>query len=190
MFLCYINDFYKCTTLFTTLFADDGSCLAKNKNLLELIAYVNLELQKIANWFLSNKMAINTAKTKFILFRTHGKKVNDDICKIVFNNNEIGKFQDPLLIFPIERIHNLGTTKVFKLLGVLLDEYLSFNAHITSLCSKIAKSLFIINRAKNYLPKDALLSLYYALIHSHLSYCPTIYGNANHTSLQKLEKVQ
>ncbi len=33
-------------------------------------------------------MAINTSKTKFILFRTQGKKVNDDICKIVFNNNE------------------------------------------------------------------------------------------------------
>jgi len=190
LFLCYINDFWKCTSLFTTLFADDGTCLAKSKNLLELVNFVNNELQKIANWFLSNKMAINTSKTKFILFRTQGKKVNDEICKIVFNNNEIGKFQDPLLIFPIERIHNQGTTKVFKLLGVLLDEYLSFNAHITLLCSKIAKSLFIINRAKNYLPKDALLSLYYALIHSHLSYCTTIYGNANQTSLQKLAKVQ
>jgi len=94
-YVTYINDFCTCTSLFTTLFADDGSCLAKNKNLNELIIYVNLELQKIANWFLSNKMAINTSKTKFILFRTQGKKVDDQICKIVFNNNEIGKFQDP-----------------------------------------------------------------------------------------------
>jgi len=160
LFLCYINDFYKCTSLFTTLFADDGSCLAKNKNLHELIAYVNFELQKNANWFLSNKMAINTSKTKFILFRTQGKKVNDDICKIVFNNNEIGKIQDPLLIYPIERIHNQGAVKVFKLLGVLLDEFLSFDAHLNFLCTKISKSLYIINRAKNFLPKDALLSLY------------------------------
>ena len=190
LFLCYINDFYKCTTLFTTLFADDGSCLAKNKNLLELIAYVNLELQKIANWFLSNKMAINTSKTKFILFRTQGKKVNDDICKIVYNNNEIGKIEDPLLIYPIERIHNQGNVKVFKLLGVLLDEFLNFDAHINFLCSKISKSLYIINRAKNFLPKDALLSLYYALIHSHLSYCTTIYTSANNTSLEKLTKIQ
>jgi len=70
LFLCYINDFCNCTSLFTTLFADDGTCLAKNKNLNELIKYVNDELHKIANWFLSNKMAINTSKTKFILFRT------------------------------------------------------------------------------------------------------------------------
>ncbi len=73
-------------------------------------------------------MAINTSKTKFILFRTQGKKVDDQICNIVFNNNEIGKIQDPSLIFPIERIHNHGVTKVFKLLGILLDEYLSFTS--------------------------------------------------------------
>jgi len=168
----------------------EQGCLAKNKNLNELIIYVNLELQKIANWFLSNKMAINTSKTKFILFRTQGKKVDDQICKIVFNNNKIGKFQDPLLIFPIERIHNQGVTKVFKLLGVLLDEYLSFDAHINLLCSKISKSSYIINRAKNFLPKYALLSLYYALIHSHLAYFTSIYGNANQTNIQKLAKIQ
>jgi len=190
LFLCYINDFWKCTSLFTTLFADDGSCLAKNKNLNDLIIFVNFELQKIANWFLSNKMAINTSKTKFILFRTQGKKVDDQICNIVFNNNEIGKFQDPALIFPIERIHNHGVTKVFKLLGILLDEYLSFDAHIIYLCSKLSKSLYIINRAKNFLPNDALLSLYYALFHSHLSYCTTIFGSANQTSIQKLVKIQ
>jgi len=135
-------------------------------------------------------MAINTSKSKCILFQTKGKKVNNEICKI-FNNNEIRKFQDPLLIFPIEHIHNQGTTKVFKLLGVLLDEYLSFDAHINLLCSKISKSLYIINRAKKFLPKDALLlSLYYDLINSHLSYCTTIYGNANQTSIQKLTKKQ
>jgi len=190
LFLCYINDFHLCTTLFSTLFADDGSCLAKHKNLNDLVSYVNTELQKISNWFLSNKMAINTSKTKFILFRTKGKPVDESICKIFFNNNEIGKPENLNAIFPIERIHNAGTTKNFKLLGVLLDEYLSFDSHISQLCSKISKSLFIINRAKNFLPKDALLSLYYALVHSHLSYCTSIYGSATTTSLTKLVKIQ
>jgi len=190
LFLCYINDFHVCTTLFSTLFADDGSCLAKHKNLNDLILYVNVELQKISNWFLANKMAINTSKTKFILFRTKGKNVDDNVCKVFFNNNEIGKPEDLNLIFPIERIHNAGATKNFKLLGILLDEYLSFDSHIAQLCSKISKSLFIINRVKNFLPKDALLSLYFALVHSHLSYCTTIYGSATPTSLSKLFKIQ
>ena len=190
LFLCYINDFHICTSLFSTLFADDGSCLAKHKNLQTLVDYVNLELQKVANWFLSNKMAINTTKTKFILFRTQGKIVDANICKIVYNNNEIGTPDNPNLIFPIERIQNSGPTKNFKLLGVMLDEYLSFDSHITLLCSKIAKSLYIINRVKNLLPKESLVTLYYALIHSHLSYCTSIYGSATPTSLSKLVTLQ
>jgi len=190
LFLCYINDFFTCTSLFTTLFADDGTCLSKHKNLQTLVDYVNVELQKVANWFLSNKMAINTSKTKFILFRTHGKNVDENICKIFYNNNEIGSPIDQNLIFPIERIQNSGPTKTFKLLGILLDEYLSFDSHISLLCSKISKSLYIINRVKNTLPKDSLLNLYYALIHSHLSYCTSVYGSATTTSLSRLVIMQ
>jgi hypothetical protein len=186
LFLCYINDIYTCTTLFTSLFADDGTGLAKDKNLTNLINYVNKELQKIANWFLSNKMAVNTAKTKYIIFRTHGKTIPDNLPLVVFNSNEIGTPDNPQNIFPIERIHNHGATKTFKLLGVLLDEYLSFEPHINMLCNKVSKSLYIINRVKNILPQEALKSLYHALVHSHLSYCATIYGSANRTSLNKL----
>ncbi len=68
LFLCYINDFYSATTLFSVLFADDTTCLSKGKNLQDLLKYVKEELQKIAVWFRSNKMAVNTSKTKFIVF--------------------------------------------------------------------------------------------------------------------------
>jgi hypothetical protein len=186
LFLCYINDFYICTTLFSTLFADDGTCLAKDKNLLILINYINTELQKIANWFLSNKMAVNTTKTKYIIFRTNGKPIDETVLNVVFNSSEIGKPNNPLQIFNIERIHNAGAIKNFKLLGLYLDEYLTFDAHINMLCSKVSKSLYIINRVKNFLPLDSLLSLYHALIHSHLSYCSSIFGCANQTSITKL----
>jgi len=65
---------------------------------------MNSELQKIANWFRSNKMAINTAKTKFIVFRTRGKRINPADCNLIFNNNEIGQPEDPSLLFPIMSI--------------------------------------------------------------------------------------
>ena len=186
LFLCYINDFFKCTTLFTILFADDSTCLAKSKNQAELITYVNIELQKIANWVHSNKMAVNTTKTKFILFRSQGKSINNDLCDVVFNSNEIRQQETPAKVFRIERIHNAGTTTKFKLLGVLFNEYLSFEPHINMVCSKISKSLYIINHSKNFLPKPVLLSLYYALIHSRLSYCTSIFGCATKTALSKL----
>jgi hypothetical protein len=51
-------------------------------------------------------------------------------------------------IKPITRICNDAIEKSFKLLGVLFDEYLSFDDHIASLCSKISKSLYCLNRIK------------------------------------------
>ncbi len=68
LFLCYINDFCSASTLFSLLFADDTTGLAKGKVLSELTEYVNTEVQKIALWYRANKMAVNTSKTKFIVF--------------------------------------------------------------------------------------------------------------------------
>ncbi len=80
LFLCYNNDFYSATALFSVLFADDTTCLSKGKKLNELSEFVTSELQKIALWFRANKMAVNTSKTKFIVFRTRGKVINPDEC--------------------------------------------------------------------------------------------------------------
>jgi hypothetical protein len=186
LFLCYINDFYRATSLFTALFADDTTGLGKGKNLNLLTAYVNAELQKISNWLRSNKMAINTAKTKYIIFRTRGKRIDPADCQLVYNDNEIGAPEDPNQIYPITRIYNDGEEKSFKLLGVFFDEYLSFDDHVSSLCVKISKSLFCLHRIKNFVTNSALKSLYYAMIHSHIAYCINIYGCASATVLNKL----
>jgi len=169
LFLCYINDFWSATTLFSVLFADDTTCLAKGKILCDVTQYVNQELQKIANWFRSNKMALNTSKTKFIVFRTHGKAINPNDCNIVYNSNELGTTDDPLFITPIDRICNENDEKSFKLLGVLFDEYLSFDHHTKYLCAQISKSLYCINCVKNFIDLDSLKKLYFAMIQSKLA---------------------
>jgi hypothetical protein len=69
-------------------------------------------------------MAVNTSKTKFIVFRTWGKRIEPQDCRLLFNNNETGLPEDPALVSEITRIHNEGEEKSFKLLGVLLDKYL------------------------------------------------------------------
>ena len=186
LFLCYINDLWTATSLFSVLFADNTTCLARGKNLLDLTAFVNIELNKIANWFLSNKMAVNTAKTKFIVFHTKGKNVDPEHCKILYDANEIGTPPNPQLISPVDRIFSGGKDKSFKLLGVHFDETLSFEAHITYLCNKISVSLFTIRRVKNILPIEAMKTIYFSLIHSQLLYCINIYSSANQTKLNRL----
>jgi len=41
LFLCYINDFFSATSLFSVLFADDTMCLGQGKNLKNLTEYVH-----------------------------------------------------------------------------------------------------------------------------------------------------
>ncbi len=131
-------------------------------------------------------MAINASKTKFIVFRTRGKVINPLDCHLVYNGNEIGKPVIPELVYPIERIHNEGLTSSFKLLGVSFDEYLTFDEHISHLCTKISKSLFCENRDKNFVDLKTRKMLYFAMVHSHIVYCINIYSCANTTGLNKL----
>jgi hypothetical protein len=60
--------------------------------------------------------------------------------------------------------------KIVLLLGIHFDENLSFNDHFNALAIKLSRSLYCINRTKNFINKDSSITLYYALIHSHLTY--------------------
>jgi len=189
LFLCFINDLPLSTNLLAFMFADDTSCTAAGANLPLLIQHVNIELQKLANWFRANKMAVNISKTKFIIFHGKGKKVDLNGLNISFNQNEIGKPEDPLLITPLERIFNEHPnieSRTYKLLGVQLDETLSFKTHIETTSKKISKSIYCISRAKNLLSNKSLKSLYFALVHPHLLYCINIYSCAAPSSLKRL----
>jgi hypothetical protein len=94
------------------MFADDKAGLASDKNLDTLIVNVNEELKKIARWFRSNRMAVNVSKSKFIIFHTKGRIINDNM-HLIYDDNEPGE-NDPVLIKHIERIHTL-TTQIHRL---------------------------------------------------------------------------
>ena len=193
LFLCFINDLPSITDLITFLFADDTAGLDSDTDLDRLIDRVNSELNKLANWFRANKMAVNVGKTKYIIFRPKGKQINLTGDGIVFNNNEIGKDQDPDKIWKLDRVYNSNPDKLnrtYKLLGIYLDEYLSFDTHCDSVCSKISQSNYIINRAKNFLNPQSLKTLYFSLVHPHLLYCLPIYSCTSLHNISKLEKAQ
>jgi hypothetical protein len=88
LFLCFINDLPNATNLDSRLFADDTACTHSHSHLPTLIDYANTEIQKLANWFRSNKMAVNISKTKYIIFHGKGKKVNLTNLSVVYNDND------------------------------------------------------------------------------------------------------
>ena len=193
LFLCYINDLFTATKLATFLFADDTSGLAEGKNLPDLIKFMNIEIQKLANWFRSNKMAVNISKTKFIIFRTKGKKIDITNTPILFNNNDINGVQDPANIYELERVyldHPNKEHQTYKLLGVHFDEFLNLDNHSNYICAKILRAIFCIKRASNKLSLRALKSLYFALVHPHLLYCINILSCTSKSNLTRIGKLQ
>jgi len=158
------------------MFADDTACADADSDLNSLISMANMELKKIALWFRTNKMVVNISKTKYIIFHNKGKTVDMDGKNVVYDDNEpLGV--DPHLVVPLERYHNAHENpdcRAYKLLGIYLDEKLTFNHHTNFLCNKLNRSLFCMRRAKNFLTPTALKTLYFAFIQSHLNYCPII----------------
>jgi hypothetical protein len=165
LFLCFINDMPNCTDLLSLLFADDTACLTSGPDLKAVITKANTELQKISQWFLANKMAVNVSKTKYIIFKPKGKKtVIRPGEGVIFNNNDPGGINDEHKIFELDRIYDENPNpldKSFKLLGIYLDENMTFNQHCNHVCNKLAQANYVINRVKNILPRNALRTLYF-----------------------------
>ena len=67
---------------------------------------MNIEINRLANWFRANKMALNISKTKYIIFHTRSKKITVEENAIVYDKNEIGMPHDPSLITPLEGFHD------------------------------------------------------------------------------------
>jgi hypothetical protein len=93
-------------------------------------------------------MAVNVSKTKFIIFHTKGKQVDNNI-ELTYDDNEPNQ-QDPILITTVSQIysnHHDKQSRAYKLLGIYLDDNLSFDFHTQHLLSKLNISLYCINRA-------------------------------------------
>ena len=193
LFLCYINDLYLVTDFFTLMFADDTGCFKSDTNLENLTLKVNQEINKMAIWFRANKLAVNKSKTKYIVFRSRNKRLPEVLPDVIYNENEIGCPFNPDLCTILERFHSKHentSSRAYKLLGVYLDEHLSFDYHIDFICKKLSKSLYCINLAKTNVNFHGMRSLYFALIHSHLSYCSVLFNCATKNNINRLFKIQ
>ena len=79
---------------------------------------------------------------------------------------------------PIRPPQDIKHVNECKFLGIYLDTHLTWKRHIEKISSKISSAIFAINRAKDFLSKHALRCLYFALVHSHLTYGINVWGNS------------
>ena len=69
LFLLYVNDICSSSkTLKFYLFTDDTNIFLSNKNLKSLENTMNIELNKVYQWLISNKLTLNLKKSNFVFF--------------------------------------------------------------------------------------------------------------------------
>ena len=89
LFLVYLNDISRSSEILSIiLFADDTNLFFSHKNLFTLKETMNRELSKIASWLSDNKLSLNIKKTHFIIFKSRGKKSNQNV-SITISNQKI-----------------------------------------------------------------------------------------------------
>ena len=172
LFLLYINDIVNVSNiLYPILFADDSNVFLSGNNIDNLINSMNIELEKLMVWLAANKLSLNVGKTNFMIFSPPKKK--------------------PVVRFPI-LIQGTEIKQIFetKFLGVVVDHKLNWEGHINYISRKISRGIGILSKARKYLPKTCLQSLYFSFVYPYCDYCIEVWGKATHSALSKIIKLQ
>ena len=145
--------------------------LLYDKEVLENNLQYALNLLK--TWCLENGMVINIDKTKLVLISSRQKRTNmkDSILTLVHDN------------------FDLQVTSCVKVLGVNIDDNLTWTNHFQYVTKKISTNIRLLSQ-KSYLPLKHRMIYYNAYIKPHLDYCCVIWGNSFNTNMYKIEKLQ
>ena len=135
LFLIYINHLqFVSDVLDPIMFADDTNLFYSHKVINALFLKVSNELNKINQWFISNKFSLNIKKQS-----------------VHFSINEVKGSYFPFL--PKLEINNyeIKRAESIKFLGILLDENLTWKLHIKCIKNKIAKNSGLLFKSKSFL---------------------------------------
>ena len=91
----YINDLFHVSNLSSIiLFADDTNIFLRHDDLATLATILNVELSHVSSWFNANKLTVQAAKSKFIIFHPQRKQTNSSDINIFKNNSLITRVQE------------------------------------------------------------------------------------------------
>ena len=145
--------------------------MLRNANLLTLQNDLNSQASCLNKWCKSNKLTINPQKCHILAISPKSNKnVTDFFIKL-----------DGTVI---------SAENSVKYLGINLDLNLNFRKHIEVIENKLSRSLAILFKLKPVLPQNALLKLYYAMVHPYLIYGLVAWGSTFPSYIEKLNILQ
>lgn len=160
LFIIFINDlpeFVNPDGL--VIFADDTSMLVVSHDEDILLLKVRQILTAFSEWCYANSLLLNTDKSACVKF--YKRKVTK-VNRLTFPNGDVLNIVDNI-----------------KLLGTHLDEHLTWNNQIDYVCAKLNSAYYAILKLKCNLHLDSIITVYYALVYSILSYNTALWGNSS-----------
>ncbi len=136
--ICKVSKFMK-----FVIFADDTNIICSGEDSQQLLEEITHEMNKLKNWFDTNKLTLNLDKAKIMLF---GRRKNNTDVKIIIDNVTISRVNQTTF------------------LGVIIDEKICWKPHINNVCTKLAKSVGLMFRLEQWLYYQSLLILYYSFV--------------------------
>lgn len=186
LFLTYINQLCNMTiegcSIFT--YADDTALIVHGKNWENAKLNAMNAIQTITEWLSENLLTLNLSKTQLIRFDISKNKIyNPDLDTIPIH------FLCDSNRTPCD-CPTLRAVKSVKYLGIHLDERLDWHIQIDKLTARTRRLLYLFKTLRNSADKSTLLTAYFALCQSVISYCISVWGGAHKTSMIKLERAQ
>ena len=174
LFLLYINDIpsYISESSSIDLYADDSTVYESGYQLENIQKQLQKTVNKVKLWCKLNNMAINSTKTKCMLISTSIKLKKCAKLNISVDN------------------HQIENVSCQKILGVMVQENLKWNAHINHVCKKLNMKLNLLKRISPFLTHDMKKLFYNSYILSQFDYCCILWAKGSSSSLMKLCKVQ
>ena len=166
-FNIFINDVFlamKEGTLFN--YADDNTALVTGSTDADVVLKMTRIGSDLINWCKENQMEANASKFQALIANEKGTT------ELVIEGNTI--VSEPCV----------------KLLGVTIDNKLSFNNQIDSLIKRASRQLNCLIRFSRTLHSNVKLLLYKSFIMSNFNFCPVVWHHCGAVNSTKLEKLQ
>ena len=173
MYLIYINDLSEGLSTNAKLFADDTYLFSVTHDSQASANDLNKDFEMIHNWPFQWKMNFNTDPTKQaqeVIFIRKTKKLPHPF--LVFNNAKV-------------------TQSIYqKHLGIILGSKLTFENHLKMVTTKINKTIRLLRKLQNLLPRTALITVYKTFVKSQFDNSDILYDQAFKLSFhQKLKSI-
>ena len=147
-------------------YADDTAGYSSSYCPSILQTNVQNNLGLLVSWFHKNILAINYSKSQSIVFHRTTLPM-----PFVIDNNE------------------LDYVTQIKLLGVTIDNLLSFQAHIKEICQKVNAKISILCRIRKHIPPDISKGLSAKLESANAFALRTILNHSKLTAYEELQKM-